>query len=170
MLGDLTAKVLVILAGLIACGACAAQLFAPAVAEADEENLFAERDAAVVADRDLDGDLDADAAVVAPVVREPERVIIPAVVVWGAILVGIVLTGWAVVTPAARLARPALIAGVCVLIGVLLAWVLGAAGASAYPLNGTALLAWLSVAVCLIAAWLIVAVLSTPGVNEAVPA
>ena len=182
MLGDLTAKVLVILAGLIACGACAAALMEPAVEEAEEENVFGGADAGrdplldgdpavvgpggtVVADRAVVG-----ANVVGPAVEEPAAVVIPGVVVWATILVALVLTGWAVVTPAAKLARPALIAGLCVLVGTLLAWGLGLAGASDYPLNGTALAAWLSVAFSLLAAWLIVAVLSTPGVNEAVPA
>ena len=199
MLGDVIAKVLVILAGLIACGACAASLFGPAVEEADEEGMFesvdddrgvlggpldgpdaavALPDEAVIGDGGVaaDGGVTGGAVVAADVdagVRvadEPERVVVPALVVWAVLLVGLVLTAWAVMTPAASLARPALIAGCCVLIGVLIAWVLGAAGASDYPLPWTALAAWVSVGLSLIAAWLIVAVLSTPGVNEAVPA
>ena len=183
MSGDITAKILVVLAGLIACGACVGALFEPAVEEADEEGMFAEvgdgRPAAPLArDRDVvvdGGVVAADGAVVTTgvggvrVVDEPERVIVPALVVWAGILVGIVLTAWAVMTPAASLGRPALIAGLCVLVGVGLAWALSAADLSDYHLNSTALLAWLSVAFSLLAAWLIISVLSTPGEDEIVP-
>ena len=178
MLGDITAKVLVILAGLIACGACAAALIPPAVDEAeDDPDLFEAAETrpadGLLIDDDVlaDGAVAADARVVAPVLDdEPEEVVIPGVVVGLVLLVGLVLTGWAVMTPAPLLARPALIAGLCVLVGTLLAWGLDLAGVSEYPLPWAGLAAWLSVAFSLLAAWLILAVLSGPGMNEAVPA
>ena len=179
MLGDITAKVLVILAGLIACGACAAALIPPAVDEAeDDPDLFEAAEARPLVDDPLvddplvgGGGVVADGRVVAPVPDdEPEEVVIPGAVIGVVLVVGLILTGWAVMTPAPLLARPALVAGLCVLVGTLLAWGLDLAGVSRYPLPWAGLAAWLSVAFSLLAAWLILAVLSGPGMNEAVPA
>ena len=191
MLGDVTAKVMVILAGLIACGVCAAALIPPAVDEADEgdalevETVVGARpgddllvddriirgDGAVVADPVVGDPVVGNRRVVAPALAdEPEEVVIPGAVIGLVLVVGLILTGWALLTPAVKLARPALIAGLCVLVGTLLAWGLGLAGVSEYPLPWEALAAWLSVAFSLLGAWLILAVLSGPGTNEAVPA
>ena len=209
MSGEVTTKLLVLMAGLIACGACASPLlFDPAVEEAGEENLVdADADSVGPAPRDADpvalpdsvviGE-DDDAAVagapavvdgaavtadpvvvapvapVAPAAREPligdpvvlddrdrTRAVVPFFVLIPILLVALALTAWAMLTPAAALGRPALIAGLCVLAGTLLAWGLDAADLSRFEMNGSALTAWLTVGLTLIAAWLVISVLST---------
>ena len=180
--GDLTTKVLVVMAGLIACGACVGPLlYDPAVAEADEENLVSTERADLVNDglgdrAIVDGDpYDGDAVVapgaaVAPVIAtDPDRAAVPFFVTLAVLLVTLCLTVWALLTPAAALGRPALIAGVCVLIGTVLAWVLYEAGVSRFPMDGRALAAWLCVGFTLIAAWLVENVLSTQAEDDAVP-
>ena len=168
--GEVTTKLLVVLAGLIACGACVSPLlFDPAVEEAEEEGLLdPDRDPAGF---DADGVLrDREGAVIAPVLGdEPERAAVPFFVTVAALLVALVLTGWAVATPAAKLARPALIAGVCVLVGTALAWAAWVGGVSEFPMTGTPLIAWLSVGLTLLAAWLVMGVLARPSTSEAVP-
>ena len=258
--GEVVTKLLVLFAGLIACGVCVSPLLSdPAVEEAEEEDIletdvaddpiFADRVVAdpAVADRavvdadpalvdgpavdspavvgdpedDLvyDGDLDGDAgaavdtmpdsltipdedvpgenlsaggtAVVAtdpvvgapvvgapvvgapvvgaPLATDPEEVAIPFFVTIPVLLIAILLTGWAMLTPAEALGRPSLIAGVCVLIGTALAWALYAGGVSEFAMTGAALAAWICVGLTLLAAWLVIDVLSTPGEDEAVP-
>ena len=194
MSGELTTKLLVLLAGLIAVGACASELlFDPAVEEAREEGVLDDvggnRTGAVTEDGLLvdpdrpvppvladdaavaTAETTAETTVVAPVLADdPERAVIPGVVTWCVLIAALILVAWVVVTPAASLGRPSLIAGACVLVGVLLAWGLGAAGVSPYGLDGTALTAWVSVGLSLIAAWVVADVLSRPDANEGIPA
>ena len=105
----------------------------------------------------------------APLATDPEEVAIPFFVTLPVLLIAILLTGWAMLTPAEALGRPALIAGVCVLIGTALAWALYAGGVSEFAMSGAALAAWICVGLTLLAAWLVIDVLSTPGEDEAVP-
>ncbi|QDT14744.1 hypothetical protein [Alienimonas californiensis] len=222
--GEVITKVLVLLAGLIAMGACAGPLlYDPAVEEAEEENVLqteprgpllgdAKPVPAIDEDANLDdGNLDdgalideepGDDAVVVDTLPEeaviggpvpeaaegevaattepaildvpdlagdPERTVIPFFVTLPVLLIALALTVWAMVTPAAALGRPALIAGLFVLLGTLLAWGLYEAGLSEFAMNGTALTAWLCVGFTLLAAWLVIDVLSTPSEDEAVP-
>ena len=174
--GDILTKVLVVMAGLIACGACVGPLlYDPAVAEADEENLVSTERAGLAVDPDGDGIAErgavvAPGAAVAPVVAtDPDRAAVPFFVTLAVLLVTLCLTVWALLTPAAALGRPALIAGICVLIGTVLAWVLYEAGVSRFPMDGRALAAWLCVGFTLLAAWLVENVLSTQAEDDAVP-
>ncbi|MFH5805792.1 hypothetical protein [Alienimonas sp. DA493] len=222
--GEVITKVLVLLAGLIAMGACAGPLlYDPAVEEAEEEDVLETEDrgpllgdpepappldddpdsedettddAALIEEAPADDDavvvdtLPEEAVIGGPVPEEgdgeaavdpdpidaapdlagdPERTVIPFFVTLPMLLIALALTVWAMVKPAANLGRPALIAGALVLLGTLLAWGLYEAGLSEFEMNGTALAAWLCVGVTLLAAWLVIDVLSEPGEDETVP-
>ena len=189
MSGDLLTKTLVVCAGLIATGACAGPLlFDPAVEEADEEDLVA-TDRTPVVDVDVaantgpvvgdpvvgdpvvaaDGTV-VETGVVAGRVMDPDRTAVPFFVALPAMLVCLALTVWAVLTPAADLGRPCLIAGALVVLGTLLAWALWAAGVSPFPMTGTPLAAWLCVGFTLLAVWLVENVLGEQASDEAVAA
>ncbi len=111
----------------------------------------------------------ADPLVVAPLAGDPEPTVVPFFVTIPLLIAALVLTIWAMLTPAARLGRPALICGVIVLLGTAIAWGLYAAGVSEIEMTGTPLAAWLCVGFTLIAAWLVTDVLASPAEDDAVP-
>ena len=133
------------------------------------ENLSAGGTAVVATDPVVGAPVVGAPVVGAPLATDPEEVAIPFFVTIPVLLIAILLTGWAMLTPAEALGRPALIAGVCVLIGTALAWALYAGGVSEFAMTGAALAAWICVGLTLLAAWLVIDVLSTPGEDEAVP-
>ena len=106
--------------------------------------------------------------VVAPA-ADPTATVVPFFVTLPLLVVALAFTVWAMIRPAEALGRPALIAGAIVLVGTLAAWGLYEAGLSEIAMTGTALTAWITVGLSLLAAWLVADVLSTPSEDEAVP-
>jgi len=111
----------------------------------------------------------ADPVIVGPAAEDPAETVVPFFITIPALVVALIFTVWTMVKPAAELGRPALIAGIVVLVCTLVAWGLYVTDVSEFAMTGRALAAWLCVGFTLLAAWLVVDVLSGPPEDDATP-